>query len=119
MKILITGGLGHIGSYFLENIHKIKPIKKIYIIDDLSTNRYPSLFSWSKSKIKKNFYKIDLSKKNALKNFKKTDIVINLASLTDAEGSLKIRSKIYSSSINSWKNFEPYMKDFFERLITN
>ena len=28
MKILITGGLGHIGSYLLENIGKIKLIKK-------------------------------------------------------------------------------------------
>ena len=117
MKILITGGLGHIGSYFLENIHKIKPIKKIYIIDDLSTNRYPSLFSWSKSKIKKNFYKIDLSKKNALKNFKKTDIVINLASLTDAEGSLKIRSKIYKNNLGIFNNVLKYCINNSSKLI--
>ena len=45
MKILITGGLGHIGSYLLENINKIKSIKKIYVIDNLSTNRYYSLFN--------------------------------------------------------------------------
>jgi len=30
MKILITGGLGHIGSYLIENIGKIKFVKKIY-----------------------------------------------------------------------------------------
>ena len=40
MNILITGGLGHIGSYVLENIRKIKNIKKIYIIDNLSTQRF-------------------------------------------------------------------------------
>ena len=28
MKILITGGLGHIGSYLIENIGKIKFVKK-------------------------------------------------------------------------------------------
>ena len=28
MKILITGGLGHIGSYFIQNINKIKNLKK-------------------------------------------------------------------------------------------
>ena len=50
MKILITGGLGHIGSYLLENIDKIKFIKKIYIIDNLSTNRYSSLFNLPKTK---------------------------------------------------------------------
>ena len=41
------------------------------------------------------FYKKDLAAANELKNFKRTDIVINLASLTDAEGSLKIKNKIY------------------------
>ena len=32
MKILITGGLGHIGSYLLENIDKIKFINKNSIL---------------------------------------------------------------------------------------
>ena len=57
MKILITGGLGHIGSYLLENIDKIKFIKKIYIIDNLSTNRYSSLFNLPKTKKKFIFIK--------------------------------------------------------------
>ena len=95
MKILITGGLGHIGSYLLENINKIKPIKKVYIIDNLSTNRYYSLFNFPKTKKKISFYQKDLATKNALKNFTKVDVVINLASITDAEGSLKIKNRIY------------------------
>ena len=37
MKILITGGLGHIGSYLLENIGtKSICIKKVYVIDNFS-----------------------------------------------------------------------------------
>ena len=28
MKLLVTGGLGHIGSHILQNINKIKKIKK-------------------------------------------------------------------------------------------
>ena len=32
MKILVTGGLGHIGSFLLHNINKINLIKKIYVI---------------------------------------------------------------------------------------
>ena len=50
MKILITGGLGHIGSYFLENIKKIKSIKKIYLIDNFETNRYATLFNLTAAK---------------------------------------------------------------------
>ena len=117
MKILITGGLGHIGSYLLENIDKIKFIKKIYIIDNLSTNRYCSLFNFPKTNKKIYFYQNDLSLKNALKNFKKVDVVLNLASLTDAEGSLKIKNKIYRNNLGIFDNILRYCKKNSSKLI--
>ena len=117
MKILITGGLGHIGSYLLENIDKIKFIKKIYIIDNLSTNRYCSLFNLPKTNKKIYFYQNDLSLKNALKNFKKVDVVLNLASLTDAEGSLKIKNKIYRNNLGIFDNILKYCKKNSSKLI--
>ena len=117
MKILITGGLGHIGSYLLENIDKIKFIKKIYIIDNLSTNRYNSLFNLPKTNKKIYFYQNDLSLKNALKNFKKVDVVLNLASLTDAEGSLKIKNKIYRNNLGIFDNILRYCKKNSSKLI--
>ena len=117
MKILITGGLGHIGSYVLENIDKIKFVKKIYIIDNLSTNRYNSLFNLPKTNKKIYFYQNDLSLKNALKNFKKVDVVLNLASLTDAEGSLKIKNKIYRNNLGIFDNILKYCKKNSSKLI--
>ena len=117
MKILITGGLGHIGSYLLENINKIKFIKKIYVIDNLSTNRYCSLFNLPKTNKKIYFYQNDLSLKNALKNFKKVDVVVNLASLTDAEGSLKIKNKIYKNNLGIFENIIKYCKKNSSKLI--
>ena len=42
MNILITGSCGHIGSYVAENIHKIKKIKKTYLVDNLKSNRHYS-----------------------------------------------------------------------------
>ena len=80
MKILITGGLGHIGSYLIQNINKIKYIKKVYIVDNLTTQRYCSLFNLPKNNKKILFLQKDLSKKNALNKFFKVDIVLNLAS---------------------------------------
>ena len=117
MKILITGGLGHIGSYLLENIDKIKFIKKIYVIDNFSTNRYSSLFNLTKTDKKIYFYQNDLSLKNAIKNFKKVDIVINLASLTDAESSLKIKNKIYKNNLGIFKNIIKYCEKNSSKLI--
>ena len=58
MKILITGGLGHIGSYLLENIDKIKFIKKnsiLMIICDkyYDINDYLETFDEYKKYLKK------------------------------------------------------------------
>ena len=117
MKILLTGGLGHIGSYFLQNLKKIKPIQKVYVIDNLFTNRYSTLFDLPQTNKKVNFYKIDLAKKNALRKFKKVDCVINLASITDAEESLKIKNKIYKNNLGIFKNIVDYCKKNSALLI--
>jgi len=117
MKILITGGLGHIGSYLLQNIDKIKILKKIYVIDDLSTQRYCSLFYLPKTRKKIFFAQKDLSLKNALNNVQKVDVVINLASITDAEASLKIKKKIYKNNLGIFKNIVKYCKKNSSKLI--
>jgi len=117
MKILITGGLGHIGSYLLENINKFKLVKKIYIIDNLATNRYCSLFNIPKTNKKIYFNQKDLATTDSLKNFSKVDVVINLASLTDAAGSLKIRNKIYRNNLGIFNNVVNYCKKNSSKLI--
>ena len=117
MKILITGGLGHIGSFILKNISKIKIIKEIYIIDDLSTQRYSSLFDLKSSNKKIYFIQKDLSANNALKKFKKVDVVLNLASLTEATASLKIKKKIYKVNLGIFDNVLKYCKANSSKLI--
>ena len=44
MNLLITGCCGHIGSYLADNVYKIKNIKKTFIIDNLESNRFYSIF---------------------------------------------------------------------------
>tara|TARA_X000001036_G_scaffold402552_1_gene408425 strand:+ start:458 stop:1390 length:933 start_codon:yes stop_codon:yes gene_type:complete len=117
MKILITGGLGHIGSYILKNIKKLRIVKKIYIIDNLSTQRYSSLFDVESKNKKIYFIEKDLSKKNSLNKFKKVDVVLNLASMTDAAGSLKIKNKIYKNNLGIFNNVLDYCKKNSSKLI--
>ena len=117
MKILITGGLGHIGSHFLQNIYKIKKVKEIYIIDNLLTNRYSTLFNYKINNKKIFFYKVDLDLKDSLKKFKRVDIVLNLASITDAEGSLKIKNKINKNNLGIFNNVLQYCKKNSSKLI--
>ena len=44
MNIIITGACGHIGSYFIENLDKIRSINKVILIDNLHSNKANSLF---------------------------------------------------------------------------
>ena len=62
MNLLITGCCGHIGSYLVSNIHKIKKIKKIFLVDNLNSTQINSLFS-NKKKENINFKKKIYQKK--------------------------------------------------------
>ena len=99
MKILITGACGHIGSYLIENLYKIKKVKEAVLIDNLQSNRHNTLFNISKkNKIK--FYLKDLNDKNSLNQFKNIDIVFHFASMTNAEKSFGKKKEMYINNIN-------------------
>ena len=113
MKILITGACGHIGSYLTENIHKIKKIKEVILLDNFKSQRYFSLFNLKK-KPKKNFFNIDVSKPNSLTKFKNVDLIIHCASLTNAEGSFSVKKEMFKNNVNCMKN----VIDFFIKKKT-
>ena len=103
MNLLITGGCGHIGSYIIDNIKKIKKIKKTIIIDNLKTTQINSLFN-SKKKNNLKFYIRDLTKEDSLKDIKKIDYVIHLASMTNAAGSFSKKKEMYRNNLTCMKN---------------
>jgi len=115
MKLLITGACGHIGSYLVTNINKIKKLKEIILIDNFNAHRYHTLFNISKKK-KISFFKIDLSKKN-LNKFKKVDYVIHCASHTNAQGSFSIKKEMYRNNLTCMKNIISYCKKNKSKLI--
>ena len=116
MNLLITGCCGHIGSYLVNNIHKIKKIKKTIIIDNFHSTHINSLFNIKKKNNIK-FYKLDLTKKSTLKSFKKIDYVIHLASMTNAEGSFAKKNEMYKNNINCMKNIINFCKKRKAKLI--
>ncbi len=72
MNVLITGGLGHIGSYL---IRMLPEEFNITVVDNLLTHRYCSLFDLNRN-IK--FYDMSVSEFNNLENI---DTVIHLAAI--------------------------------------
>jgi Nucleoside-diphosphate-sugar epimerases len=91
-NILITGGLGHIGSAVLSSLKK-NEFGKIIIIDNLLTQRFSSIFN-KKNKINFQFYDYDISDDKIKSIFKEVDIVIHLAAITDATNSFNIAKEV-------------------------
>lgn len=87
MKILVTGALGHIGSYVVRNLAVQFPSAEIVMLDNLMTQRFFSLFNLPAVGSYK-FIEADITQADLHTIFKGADVVIHLAALTDAAGSI-------------------------------
>lgn len=116
MNLLITGGLGHIGSYLITNLQKIKKISQVYIIDNNSNNKINSIFNLKRKKL--NLIIDDLCNKDCFKKIKhKIDIIVHLASMTDAESSVKKKKIFFNNNLNCFKNIIKFSKKNDSKLI--
>ena len=116
MNLLITGCCGHIGSYLADNVYKIKKIKKTYIVDNLESNRFYSIFD-SKKKNNLEFLKRDIKDPKSLNDLKKINYVIHLASMTNAEKSFGKKNKMYENNLQCLKTVIKFCKRRKAKLI--
>lgn len=100
MKIVVTGALGHIGSFVIRHLAYSFPSAKIILVDNLSTQRYSSLFNLpaigSYSFIEADITKIDLKQ-----IFTQADYVVHLAALTDAAGTFGRAEELEANNYKS------------------
>ncbi len=84
MRLVISGGLGHIGSRLLRTQSFLDPFDKIFIIDNLSTERYSSLFNL-RGDGKFEFIPIDIRsiESSILGRIGEADAFIHLAAITN------------------------------------
>ena len=87
MKIMVTGGLGHIGSRLIESIGEQH---EVVVVDDLLTQRYCSLFNLGR-KIK--FLEKSISDLRE-EDMEGVDVVIHLAAVTNAAGSFSNKEEL-------------------------
>ena len=93
MNVLVTGGLGHIGSRLIRELANRNDVKKVRILDNLMTQRYCSLFNLPKN-IKYEFIEGDILNENDVeKSMKDIDFVVHLAAITDAPSTFDIKEK--------------------------
>jgi nucleoside-diphosphate-sugar epimerase len=98
MNILVTGGLGHIGSHL---IRVLPDHFKITVVDNLLTQRYCSLFNLCRpiTFLDKCISKLTIS------DLANIDVVIHLAAITNAAGSFNNKSETENINIDLTEDF--------------
>jgi UDP-glucose 4-epimerase len=93
MKVIVTGALGHIGSRLIRALPDQFPDAEIVMLDDLSTQRYCSLFNLP-SQGRYRFLEVDIMTADLGEIFGGADVVIHLAAITNAAGSIENREQV-------------------------
>ena len=100
MKIIITGAIGHIGSYIIRDLGVFFPNSNIVMIDNLMTQRFPSLFNLPHN-VKYQFIEGDVREMDLGPLFNGADVVIHLAAITDAAGSIDRAEEVEANNFQS------------------
>ena len=100
MKIAITGALGHIGSYIIRDLVVQFPMSEIIMIDNMMTQRFPSLFNLPKIGSFK-FFEGDVKNMDLNLLLKDVNVVVHLAAITDAAGSFDKAEEVENNNYMS------------------
>jgi len=116
--IIITGGLGHIGSNLIRYL--LDRDCEVICIDNLLTQRLTSLRGLIGNDAFQ-FYDLDLASEGlCLQNVihdKKIDAIVHLAAITNAEASHDKADEVHNNNFNSTKNIVNFCKDQNIKLI--
>jgi UDP-glucose 4-epimerase len=97
MKIVVTGALGHIGSYIIRNLAHQFPGAKIVMIDNMMTQRFPSLFNLPATG-RYRFLDADVTSMDLHPLLQDAHAVIHLAAITDAAASFDRAAQVEANN---------------------
>jgi len=100
LKIIVTGAIGHIGSYIIRDLGVSFPGSNIVMVDNMMTQRFPSLFNLP-SNSNYSFIEGDVSQIDLKPVFFGAKVVIHLAAITDAAGSIDKAEELEANNFQS------------------
>src|SRR3989441_1899447 len=93
MRIVITGALGHIGSRLIHELPCAFPEADLCLVDNLSTQRYCSLFNLPANG-RYHFLEADVLTADLAQIFDGAEVVIHLAAITNATDSFENKEQV-------------------------
>jgi UDP-glucose 4-epimerase len=100
LKFVVTGALGHIGSAFIRALPAMRPDAEIVMIDNLSTQRYASLFTLPAIG-RYRFLDLDVRHADLRPVFEGARAVVHLAAKTDASGSVNDAAAVEANNFQA------------------
>lgn len=100
MKLIVTGAIGHIGSHVVRDLAHQFPGAEIAMIDNMLTQRFPSLFNMPATG-RYSFVEADVTSMNLLPLLQDAHAVIHLAAITDAAGSFDRAAQVEENNYRS------------------
>ncbi|MCP4107803.1 MAG: NAD-dependent epimerase/dehydratase family protein [Desulfobacteraceae bacterium] len=100
MKIVVTGALGHIGSRVIRELPKAFSEPEIVMIDNMSAQRYCSLFNLPEHG-KYHFIETDVLEADLEPITENADVVVHLAAITDATSSFGNKEQVEHVNYNA------------------
>lgn len=97
MKLVVTGALGHIGSYVIRDLAVQFPGSEIVMIDNMMTQRFPSLFKLP-TLGRYRFIEADVTTMDLPSALQGAHAVIHLAAITDAAGSFDKAAQVEANN---------------------
>lgn len=102
MKIIISGALGHIGSYLIRRLPEYFLNNEFLLLDNFLTQRYCSLFDLNHN-IKYKFLEADITQLDLSNLIEEGDVIIHLAAITDAANSFNKKEETEKNNFISTK----------------
>jgi UDP-glucose 4-epimerase len=115
MRILVTGGLGHIGSALIREPRIREIASSIHVIDDLSSERYASLYHLPAGD-PVGFRRAPVQDLRA-SDLDGVDVIVHLAAQTDATASLTQRERVFENNLGATSHVAKLARETSTRFI--